>query len=94
MIATTDPNPEVDGKGLQLLTDNGVKVQTNILKEQGDDLIKYFKVNHLQKRPYIILKIVKSKDNFIGKTGKNRFVYCLSQRNQYKTRRCKSYPER
>lgn len=74
VIATTDPNPEVDGKGLQLLTDNGVKVQTNILKEQGDDLIKYFKVNHLQKRPYIILKIVKSKDNFIGKTGKKIWI--------------------
>lgn len=70
VISALDVNPEVNGKSVALLKEKGIHVSTGILRKEGEYLIRKFKVNYLEKRPYIILKIVKSKDNFIGKSGK------------------------
>jgi diaminohydroxyphosphoribosylaminopyrimidine deaminase/5-amino-6-(5-phosphoribosylamino)uracil reductase len=69
VISTLDINPKVHGKGVSILRANGVTVSTGVLSLKGEQIIKIFRVNHLEKRPYILLKVVKSKDNFTGRIG-------------------------
>lgn len=70
IVGQKDPNPLVSGNGIQKMKRAGIEVV--LLEDRQDtfDLIRPFKA-HLQKRPYIILKCVKSKDHFIGKKGES-----------------------
>ncbi|HMP30080.1 MAG TPA: dihydrofolate reductase family protein, partial [Saprospiraceae bacterium] len=65
VISTLDPNPQVAGNGVKILRQHGIKVDVGILEHEGKRLLKKFNAN-LQKRPFIILKIIQSKDGFIG----------------------------
>lgn len=56
VIGSTDPFPKVNGRGITLLKDAGIKVATGILKNECDELNKRFFCMHQKKRPYIILK--------------------------------------
>lgn len=69
VIGTLDPHQIMAGKSVELLRNAGVDVILGVNKEKCDQLILPFKAN-LNKRPYVILKIVKSKDNYIGVVGK------------------------
>lgn len=64
-IASNDPNPLVNGQGIQALRDAGIEVQTGILQQQADYLNRRFFTYHTKKRPYIILKWAQSLDGFI-----------------------------
>lgn len=66
-ISVRDPFPNVNGKGIAILKSHGVKVTEGILEEEGKQIIKPFIANNIKKRPYVILKVVESKDGFIGK---------------------------
>lgn len=65
VIASTDPNPTVAGKGTELLRNAGIEVSCGILEKEGKELNRMFFVNQLLNRPYIILKWAQSKDGFI-----------------------------
>jgi diaminohydroxyphosphoribosylaminopyrimidine deaminase/5-amino-6-(5-phosphoribosylamino)uracil reductase len=69
VIANTDPNPLVAGKGIQKLRDAGIEVTTDILKAEGLELNKRFFTFHTRHQPYIILKWAQSSDGFITKTN-------------------------
>jgi diaminohydroxyphosphoribosylaminopyrimidine deaminase / 5-amino-6-(5-phosphoribosylamino)uracil reductase len=66
VIACEDPNPQVAGKSIKALQNAGVHVITNILKEEGEQLIRPFAISMAKKRPYIILKYAQSNDGYIG----------------------------
>lgn len=68
VIGTMDPNPLVAGRGIQKLRDAGITVVMSEKEEEARSLLRPFKA-HLQKRPYVTLKCVKSYDHFMGKTG-------------------------
>ncbi|HZV69510.1 MAG TPA: bifunctional diaminohydroxyphosphoribosylaminopyrimidine deaminase/5-amino-6-(5-phosphoribosylamino)uracil reductase RibD [Saprospiraceae bacterium] len=65
-ISVSDPNPEIAGKGIELLRSNGIHVTSGILEEEGRELIRFFTTNILHYRPYVILKWAQSKFGFIG----------------------------
>jgi len=67
IIGSLDSNPLVSGKGAERLKNAGIKVITGILEKQCRDLNKRFYTFHEKKRPYIILKWAKSKDDFISR---------------------------
>lgn len=67
VIGNLDPNPKVCGKGIQKLRDAGVEVQTDVLKNQGEELNKRFFTFHKRSRPYVILKWAQTNDRFIDK---------------------------
>lgn len=69
VIGCKDPNPLVAGNGISTLQKNGVEVVGPVLEIQAQQLIAPFKSN-LNKKPYIILKWAKSKDNFIGQSDR------------------------
>lgn len=69
VIGAQDPNPQVSGKGVAMLKENGVDVTTGILDKEARFLNRFFYTFHEHKRPYIILKWAQSKDGFIGRKG-------------------------
>jgi len=68
VICNHDPNPKVNGRGIQMLRDAGVNITTNILEEEGLFINRYFFQPFVQHRPYIILKWAETSDGFLGRT--------------------------
>lgn len=56
IISNMDPNPKVNGKGIIMLKNHGIKVICDVLKNKGEQLNKRFFTFVRKKRPYIILK--------------------------------------
>lgn len=67
VIANTDPNPLVSGKGIEKLKAAGIEVVTGILETQGRELNKRFFTFMEKKRPYLILKWAETSDGFIAR---------------------------
>ena len=67
VVAVADPNPKVSGKGIQMLRDSGVEVVVGVLEDEARRLIKRFFVNHILRRPYVVLKWAQSSDGFIDR---------------------------
>lgn len=67
VIANTDPNPLVSGKGIEKLKAAGIEVITGILETQGRELNKRFFTFMEKKRPYLILKWAETSDGFIAR---------------------------
>ncbi len=65
IIAGTDPNPLVAGKGIEKLKNVGIKVTVGILEDEAKALNKRFFCYFTKKRPYIILKWAKTLDGFM-----------------------------
>ena len=65
-ICNQDPNPSVNGNGIQKLKDAGVEVNTGLLAEHGRELNKRFFKFQEKKQPYIILKWAESADGFVA----------------------------
>jgi diaminohydroxyphosphoribosylaminopyrimidine deaminase / 5-amino-6-(5-phosphoribosylamino)uracil reductase len=66
VVAMTDPNPLVAGKGIAKLRQAGVRVEVGILEAQAKEQNKRFLVYFEQKRPYVILKWAQSSDGFLA----------------------------
>jgi diaminohydroxyphosphoribosylaminopyrimidine deaminase / 5-amino-6-(5-phosphoribosylamino)uracil reductase len=66
VIACEDPNLLVAGQSVKALQNAGIQVITDILKEEGEQLIRPFAISIAKKRPYIILKYAQSNDGYIG----------------------------
>ncbi|EKN71098.1 riboflavin-specific pyrimidine reductase/deaminase [Neobacillus bataviensis LMG 21833] len=56
VIASTDPNPLVAGKGIALLRDAGIEVTSGVLKERADELNEAFFYYIQQQKPFVTLK--------------------------------------
>jgi diaminohydroxyphosphoribosylaminopyrimidine deaminase/5-amino-6-(5-phosphoribosylamino)uracil reductase len=67
VIATTDPNPKVAGKGINKLKTAGIEVDIGILEQKARELNRRFFTAFIKKRPYIILKWAQTKDGFIAR---------------------------
>lgn len=66
VVACLDANPQVAGKGLALLKEQGIEVQFGVLEKDARTINKRFLTNQEKHRPYIILKWAQSADGFIA----------------------------
>ena len=66
IVGSMDPNPKVNGSGIQKLKDNNINVKSGVLKDECDILNKRFFCYYNNNRPYIILKWAESEDGFIS----------------------------
>lgn len=67
VIAHTDPNPLVSGKGIGKLTDAGIEVLNGVLESQARHLNRRFLRFMTDHRPYIILKWAQTADRLIAR---------------------------
>ncbi len=65
VIGTTDPNPLISGKGIQLLKSAGIEVIVGIQEKECAALNKRFFTFHQKNKPYVILKWAQSLDGFM-----------------------------
>lgn len=56
VIATLDPNPLVNGRGVKMLADAGIQVEVGILEKAAQNLNKKYFYHIVNKMPYVTLK--------------------------------------
>lgn len=66
IVATTDPNPQVGGQGIERMKRAGIEVEVGLLQEEARELNKVFFYNIRTGLPYVTLKSAVSLD---GKTA-------------------------
>jgi diaminohydroxyphosphoribosylaminopyrimidine deaminase / 5-amino-6-(5-phosphoribosylamino)uracil reductase len=75
VVATTDPDPRVDGKGLAQLRQAGVEVGEGVLRTEAEALNAGFFLCIRQGRPLVTLKVATSLDARIAtRTGASRWI--------------------
>lgn len=67
IIGCGDSHGKVDGKGIEILKNAGIEVESGILENECRELNKRFFCFHEKKRPYIIVKWAQSADGFLDK---------------------------
>jgi diaminohydroxyphosphoribosylaminopyrimidine deaminase / 5-amino-6-(5-phosphoribosylamino)uracil reductase len=72
VIAATDPDPRVSGKGAQILREAGIEVVDDVLGEQAMEGLSGYLTRSLKKRPEVTLKIAVSADGMIGRKGEGQ----------------------
>lgn len=74
-IGSYDPNPKVNGGGIKQLEDAGIKVYTEVLKEECDGLNPVFFHYIETKEPYVVLKYAMTADGKIATyTGASKWI--------------------
>ena len=75
VVATTDPNPLVAGKGINKLRRAGIDVEVGILKEEADELNRMFFHYIATKTPFVTIKYACSLDGKIATaTGESKWI--------------------
>jgi diaminohydroxyphosphoribosylaminopyrimidine deaminase/5-amino-6-(5-phosphoribosylamino)uracil reductase len=66
VIAMTDPNPKVAGRGIEMLKEAGIQVVYGILEKEAKKLNEIFIKYITQKRPFVIMKTAMTLDGKIA----------------------------
>lgn len=75
IVGCEDPNPAHAGRGLEILRKAGIEVQSGVLEEACQDLIRAFTHLQLTGRPYVTLKMAVTLDGKIADaSGKSQWI--------------------
>lgn len=75
VVGSDDPNPLVAGKGLELLRQRGVEVESGVLKAECDALNPVFFHFIQTRRPYVVMKYAMTMDGKIAtRTGASQWI--------------------
>lgn len=75
VICNLDPNPSVNGKGVELLRGAGIEVEHGILSEEGEKLNEVFFLSQRKKRPFIHFKTASTLDGKIAMpNGESKWI--------------------
>jgi diaminohydroxyphosphoribosylaminopyrimidine deaminase / 5-amino-6-(5-phosphoribosylamino)uracil reductase len=66
VISNLDPFPQVSGNGVKKLQEAGIKVETGLLAQKGEELNKRFFKAHREGLPYIVIKWAETADGFVA----------------------------
>lgn len=82
VVGSDDPNPLVQGKGIQILRDHGVEVTEHVLRQECDKLNEVF-FHYIQtKRPFVVMKYAMTLDGKIAAyTGESKWITGEEARN-------------
>ncbi len=82
VICNVDPFAQVSGRGIQILKDADIAVETGVLEQEGLWVNRRFFCFHTQQRPYIILKWAQTMDGFMAPADRSRFAITNSHTQQ------------
>jgi diaminohydroxyphosphoribosylaminopyrimidine deaminase/5-amino-6-(5-phosphoribosylamino)uracil reductase len=75
IVATRDPNPLVDGKGIATLREAGIEVVEGVLEEEAKKINEPFFKFITTGRPFVLLKLALSLDGKIAtRTGDSKWI--------------------
>ncbi|MBQ3378356.1 MAG: bifunctional diaminohydroxyphosphoribosylaminopyrimidine deaminase/5-amino-6-(5-phosphoribosylamino)uracil reductase RibD [Clostridia bacterium] len=75
VVGSMDPNPLVAGKGVKILREHKIEVETGVLKEQCDAANRVFFHYISTKTPYVVLKYAMTADGKIATvTGESQWI--------------------
>lgn len=75
VVAIGDPDPKVDGKGIQILRAAGIMVETGILEDQAKADHAGFLLVQTQSRPFVTLKMAGTLDGRIATaSGESQWI--------------------
>ncbi len=89
VIAAHDPNPLVNGKGVELLKKAGIRVTSGILEQDNNELNRFFIKFIRTGLPYVTIKIAQTLDGKIArKAGEQSLI--TNQKSQQMVHRWRS----
>lgn len=69
VVSVTDPDERVAGRGLSMLRDAGISVETGVLEAEGRAALAAYLNRQTRKQPYVTLKLAVSADGMLGWLG-------------------------
>ncbi len=91
VVAMLDPNPQVSGKGIKMLEQAGVNVESGLFTLQARELNPGFLSRQERNKPYIRLKIAASLDSKTAlSNGQSQWITSDAARNDVQTLRAES----
>ena len=69
VLGCLDPNPAVNGRGVEMLRAAGVVVERSAMGADAEQLIAPFLAGTVHRRPYVTLKWAESADGFVAGAG-------------------------
>ncbi len=79
VIGMIDPNPAVNGMGVEILKGHNIAITLHILEQEAKGLNMWYEKYITTRVPYIIVKVATSKDGKISKF-KNKYITSESSR--------------
>ncbi|MDN6180529.1 MAG: bifunctional diaminohydroxyphosphoribosylaminopyrimidine deaminase/5-amino-6-(5-phosphoribosylamino)uracil reductase RibD [Halomonas subglaciescola] len=91
VVAMTDPNPQVSGRGVALLEAAGIRVEVGLMCEQAQRLNPGFIARMTRKRPFVRLKMAMSLDGRTAmKSGESQWITGPDARSHVQRLRARS----
>ena len=72
VVSVTDPDERVAGRGLSMLRDAGIAVETGVLEAEGRAALTAYLTRQTKKRPHVTLKLAVSSDGMLGRLGEGQ----------------------
>lgn len=83
VVACIDPDPRMNGKGLQIMRDLGIQVDLGLMEKEAKELNKGFFLATEQNRPMVTLKIATTLDGKIATSnGESKWITGEQARKQ------------
>lgn len=73
-IGCFDPSDHLSGKSAEWMRKQGIEVISPLLEKECQQIILPFKRHLIDRRPYVIIKLAKSKDHYMGKEGQQVWI--------------------